>query len=938
MEKSLLIDQDQSICGDCGMRHVPRRLICAVDGTWMVPDGVAGQETGNASNIARIYLCTREGLVEDDDGKKWQQIRKYWPGVGSASWFPNQLISGAFGRGVDALIGEVYKYCAQNCCPSRDEIFLFGFSRGAVLVRAVASLFNYLHTLKPELPDFDEHFQAAQKLYKKLTDKNDVLRHQHEKYLHLAQNTRPAPNIKFMGLFDSVMGTADWMFNNKYDLGHVECVRHIRHALALLEKRWLYQPTRFLGEAGPPRDEMFSESTWSPKGHSSVETWFFGRHGNMGGSGDNDGLALWPLQWILGEAQQFGLVLDDPATSEISKHLVVHPLHYIRPQEGLSADIRMKNGYTFTLWGLGKSFVTPGFDDTADDMNFFTAGPPGTYRTRNIFGGDGRLIGYSDADPYRSAFIHPSVALHYDSSPDAVRHLNKLECIDDIRNFAKSIQLPSLGSLYSTEVEGPESRVRHLDRRYFRTLVCGSCGAGKSTLINKMAREELATVSHGARPVEHLIEMELVPTREGTEQDPQFIFHDSAGFEHSSEEQLRTMDGFVENRRGQDSFPEQIHCIWYCIPANATRLIQDSDLNLFRSLRRKSGLSVLLVLTQCDKLKMQCIETVKREMAEVADPFDNVADSLKDQVITAARALYEKKKEEMQDLARRPEHFGEGVRCIFVAASYGEGLEELKAATRAAMNSEELLKIYNVAVKAKLDSIMPVAANEALRWVRRSRESESIQRHLLPSKELQDNFYNELQTRLVSRDIFNMVLPKVPVTDAQPVALFGPQRKPHPVADVLAVKASMVMATFNGVVAPIFTYGAGVQPGGLGGPWGAMLGALAVAASAAAYHIDRSVSYQNHIQKLVSAASAVLLLERVYWYGGRTPSLSMLTRAAVRGIHLMPHLVAFFQNAFHNTGKLFGTEHESRIFREAIERSRFDFARELEGGSGERGG
>jgi len=71
-----------------------------------------------------------------------------------------------------------------------------------------------------------------------------------------------------------------------------------------------------------------------------------------------------------------------------------------------------------------------------------------------------------------------------------------------------------------------------------------------------------ATVSDKARPVEHNIEEELIPTRVGTEQDPQFIFHDSAGFEHSTEDQLRRMEEFVENRRRQDSFPEQIHCIW----------------------------------------------------------------------------------------------------------------------------------------------------------------------------------------------------------------------------------------------------------------------------------------------------------------------------------------------------------------------------------------
>jgi hypothetical protein len=357
------------------------------------------------------------------------------------------------------------------------------------VTRAVASLFNYVHTLKPDLQDFKSEFDKALRLYKKLTDKSDIRRHQHERYLYLSQNTLPPPNIKFMGLFDSVVGTADSILNNNYELGHVECAWHVRHALALLEKRWLYRPTRFLGQTVPPSEAALS--SFGPDRRSCLEAWFFGRHGNMGGSSATDGLALWPLQWILDEAETFGLVLGHNPGQDDRFQILEH-LEYIRPRDGLKLDFKAGNGHEFHLCGLGGSFTSPGFDNMPDEVNFWTSGPPLTYHERPIFSGAGELIGYSSTDSHYSAFIHPSIALHNDYSPEAVRHLDKLQCADHIRNFIKtSIEWPPVSSLYSTEVEGPESRARRIDGQHLRVLVCGAAGAGKSTLINKIAGRDL---------------------------------------------------------------------------------------------------------------------------------------------------------------------------------------------------------------------------------------------------------------------------------------------------------------------------------------------------------------------------------------------------------------------------------------------------------------
>jgi hypothetical protein len=63
MEKSLLnkliLDEEQSICSDCSTRHVPHQLFCLVDGTWIVPDGVAGEIDILSQSIVLVVSAAR---------------------------------------------------------------------------------------------------------------------------------------------------------------------------------------------------------------------------------------------------------------------------------------------------------------------------------------------------------------------------------------------------------------------------------------------------------------------------------------------------------------------------------------------------------------------------------------------------------------------------------------------------------------------------------------------------------------------------------------------------------------------------------------------------------------------------------------------------------------------------------------------------------------
>lgn len=77
-------------------------------------------------------------------------------------------------------------------------------------------------------------------------------------------------------------------------------VDNFRHALALNEQRFLFNPDLWHSDAGSADCNY-------------LEAWFFGFHHDIGGGDSTQGLALWPLQWIVHEASELGLVLDPKA-------------------------------------------------------------------------------------------------------------------------------------------------------------------------------------------------------------------------------------------------------------------------------------------------------------------------------------------------------------------------------------------------------------------------------------------------------------------------------------------------------------------------------------------------------------------------------------------------------------------------------------------------
>lgn len=119
-----------------------------------------------------------------------------------------------------------------------------------------------------------------------------------------------------MGLLDTVKRV-----NNDPDTSHTlafhSSVRHVRHALALNDTRFHYKPEMY----GPMADSD------SLQGRSLVEAWFVGAHSDIGGGARDDGLSLYPLQWLLIESQHHGLVLQHNSQTM----LIEDPLSLVFP-------------------------------------------------------------------------------------------------------------------------------------------------------------------------------------------------------------------------------------------------------------------------------------------------------------------------------------------------------------------------------------------------------------------------------------------------------------------------------------------------------------------------------------------------------------------------------------------------------------------------------
>jgi hypothetical protein len=295
---------------------MPKKIVVFADGT------------GNAfsdrqSNVWRLYQALDQ--TQDD------QVAHYIKGVGTSGFKPFALLDGATGFGVPSNVRKLYRFISWNWEPG-DEIYMFGFSRGAFTIRTLTGLIYHEGLIPVSLggeniprQEMRRNALAAWRSYRSetITWKTSLptiwltrmvrdlvigIYHRlmgHRPYAEVAAETkaqgRVRPSIRFVGLFDTVeaygvpleefrraVDVAIWpiSFRNNKLCDNVECARH---ALSLDDERVTFHPLRFDMKEKNDHPERIRE------------VWFAGVHSDVGGGYPEDDLAHVPLTWMTGE-------------------------------------------------------------------------------------------------------------------------------------------------------------------------------------------------------------------------------------------------------------------------------------------------------------------------------------------------------------------------------------------------------------------------------------------------------------------------------------------------------------------------------------------------------------------------------------------------------------------------------------------------------------
>lgn len=281
-----------------------KRIIICSDGTWNKPE-----EDLTKDYPTNVLKFSRAIKPVDDKGVA-QTVFYDW-GIGS---YHDKVGGGSFGAGLDKNIMDGYRYIVHNY-DIGDEIFLFGFSRGAYTVRCLAGLINNCSVLKKE---HENRIAEAYKLYKNPKEKPDGMVSQEfrNKYSH-SQKTP----IHFVGVWDTVgaLGLPKSIFGfikDKhlfYDNKIGSIIKTARHALSIDERRKDFEPTIW-------------QQDWEKK-VDLKQVWFAGVHSDVGGSypPDKNGHVLSdiPMMWMKNEAEkqnlQFQSHINNVALNPLAK-------------------------------------------------------------------------------------------------------------------------------------------------------------------------------------------------------------------------------------------------------------------------------------------------------------------------------------------------------------------------------------------------------------------------------------------------------------------------------------------------------------------------------------------------------------------------------------------------------------------------------------------
>ncbi|KAK2748000.1 hypothetical protein FQN57_001591 [Myotisia sp. PD_48] len=225
----------------------PRTFVLCFDGT-----GNKFSGTESDSNVLKIFRML--------DRSQGDQFHYYQPGIGTyvtTTTLSNtglvtrmkssymKLKDYAIGSSFADHVMAGYRFLMRYYTPG-DEIYFFGFSRGAYIARFLAEMLDYvglLTTGNEELVRFA--WKTFAKWQQRLSDNKERRQQKVElfNFMKAFRETfsRPINRIRFIGLFDTVNSVprfeSAWMQRNKFPYTAKTTAKVIRHAVGIDERR-----------------------------------------------------------------------------------------------------------------------------------------------------------------------------------------------------------------------------------------------------------------------------------------------------------------------------------------------------------------------------------------------------------------------------------------------------------------------------------------------------------------------------------------------------------------------------------------------------------------------------------------------------------------------------------------------------------------------------
>lgn len=290
-----------------------KRIVMCLDGT--------NNQLKAAINTNVVRLFDVLDLSDPD-----KQVAYYDPGVGTfsspAAWTPparavSRLAGLAFGVGLRQNLGEAYGYLS-SVYEDGDDVFVFGFSRGAYTARALTGMMDVFGIFRPGsqnlIPYAVSAFAKQQRRFYLRGDAETRRRQYFEglrKYARTHGHRRDHAPVHFVGLWDTVKAAGTltrqlrWPFTRQ--LPHAKT---IRHAVSIDESR---RPFAEYLVAAPNPNHLLAE-----KDQDLMEVWFAGVHSDVGGMYDRGTpLSDIPLKWMVDEAIDHGMLVRSAGYTEV---------------------------------------------------------------------------------------------------------------------------------------------------------------------------------------------------------------------------------------------------------------------------------------------------------------------------------------------------------------------------------------------------------------------------------------------------------------------------------------------------------------------------------------------------------------------------------------------------------------------------------------------